>query len=183
VLAVTVAMILGCSGGGATPPSNTDVSKALVAMGAGAAACSENNVPAWNGSGPYTGSMTVSGLNGGSVSVTYSSNTYPTTNPWSITGTLTFSNWYDNATGYTINGTISISASSTVALGDTTNYPQTLSVHMTWNLTLSGGPISTLTGNISESARQTSQGVYSPAPYVSGTVTANNYQFNLNSML
>ena len=178
-LAIFVAMTcttLGCNnGGGAAGPSKSDVKTAYSAMMSGFGYAPAAYFATYSGTGPYTSPYS----NGGSIVATYTSSTNPSSGPWSVTGTITFTNWVDTMSGYTINGTISLSESINAIEG---TYPETITETMTSNLTPTGGPISTLDCNISETITYTTSSNIN-ITINSGTVTANGYQYSLISIL
>jgi hypothetical protein len=174
VVALTLA-VLGCTGAGGTPPSSADAARALGAMGTavGAAPAGES---ANYGTGNTCNEILV-GANG-TIQVSYTKVGDFTTGPASMTGTMTFIDLHDPMTGYTFNGTVGISEATTNAL---TSYPLTLTIGMTCNLTLTGGPVSTLSCNISESVTF-SDSVTPPTFMISGTLTANGYTFDVTKL-
>lgn len=178
VLALVVVAMLavtGCTGAGGTPPSSADAARALAAMGAAVATAPAGESATYTGD-TYTG--TVSGAFGGTILVSYSRIGDFATGAASMTGTLTFTNLYEPATGYTFNGTVGISEATDRRLD---SFPLTLTIGMTCNLTLTGGPISTLSCNISETMTF-SDAVTLSAFTASGTLTANGSTFDITRL-
>lgn len=180
IVSVTVFFILGCSSGSGAP-SNEDVKTAYMAMGSGLSVAPIDTVTSYSGTGPYTYSASLPNPSGGSAVVSYSSATNPTAGACTITGTVTLTNWRDTASGYTLSGTVTVSLVSDVALNDTIHFPQTQTVTMSCNLALAGGPVSTLSCNITMSTTE-----YAGPPYfafsASGTITANGYVFDITKL-
>ena len=155
-------LISGCpAGSNANPPSTADTTKAFTAMTTAQTTATSSSSMSSGGSG----SATFSNPSGtGSVLVTFSTTGTPPTRPYTVTGTLVFTNWYDASSGYTINGTLAVTISmGTVQITDT----------VTGNLTFSGGAISTLTCNITETTNPVS---------VTGTITVNGFSYDVTKL-
>jgi hypothetical protein len=180
-VAIVTLAVLGCSTG-SSAPSKAEVGEAFEAMGSAMSSASYDTGPGtYVGPGPYIFTHNFVNPSGGSASVSFTSNTDPyAAGPCSISGSVTFSSWVEPTTGYTISGTLSCSITSTDGLAGGT-YPQTLSTTFSCNLTLSGGAISTLSCNISESVT-----LYNVAPWyaftIDGTVTANGHVFDMGEL-
>jgi len=174
---VATLLTLGCSGagGGATTPSTGDVRTAFSAMGSalGTAPKAESVAVA---NGVYA--TTVYDGRGGSMGVSYSTTGDPKAGPVSILGTLTLSNLRDPSSGCVFNGTITINETTGGAVN---TYPLMISVGLACNLSVTGGSVSTLACNITESIAQPSA-ASSPAVTVSGTITADGYTFDVTKL-
>jgi hypothetical protein len=159
-------LVLGCSGNSA--PSTTDVYKAflggLSAQSSVQSQPSSNYTTASYGSGTFTGTATNPA--GGTAVVSFTAPApAPGVFPWTTSGTITFTNWLDLITGYTVNGTLTIV--------DTLSSATNSSLTLTGNLSLTGGTIDTLKFNV---VLTSTGGV----PTMSGTITANGYQFTVH---
>ncbi len=169
VIAVMAVVVLACSSPNDAPPA-TDVSKAFSAAFMAEQSAPPANEQTYTG-GEYTN--TISQLGGGSVTFLYSTTGNPATEACTIDGALTFANWVDAFYGYTINGTFDFS----MTVG-APGVPRSISMTMTFNLALTGGTISTLTGSITLSTTDAPGAM----PVLAGSVTANGHQFDLNEL-
>ena len=176
LVAVATLAVMGCTGAGGTPPSSADAARAFAAMGSAVGAAPTGDEATYSGN-TYT--QTVFGASGGTILVSYSSFGDFNTGAASMTGTLTFTNLYEPATGYTFNGTVGITEATDRALN---SFPLTITLGMTCNLTLTGGPISTLSCNISESMTFFPDRYTLTAFTASGTLTANGYTFDMTRL-
>ena len=177
LVVVATLAVMGCTGAGGTPPSSADAAKAFAAMGSAVGAAPQPDSVTYSGN-TYT--QTVSGAHGGTILVSYSSFGDFNTGAASMTGTLTFTNLYEPVTGYTFNGTVGISEATDRAL---TSFPLTITFGMTCNLTLTGGPISTLSCNFAESMTFYPDKYTLSALTISGTLTANGSTFDITKLL
>jgi hypothetical protein len=173
IVGVAAIVLIGCSPAG-SGPGTSEVAKAMVTMTSattpGGAAKMDSATYTGNS---YTYSNTVGG---GSVAVGYTliSGT-PGAGPWSASGTITYVNWYDSLTGYTINGTVNVTGSVSG-----TTYPMTVGATMNASLTLSGGKVSSIACNISETV-VLSDAVTMKSYTASGTVTADGFNYQYTS--
>ncbi len=174
-LAASAAFALaGCSTG-MSIPSKADASKALQAMTA-----AQDRTPPMSSQGTYGSGTTFFGVvpnpgGGGSAVVSYSASN-PSSRSFTADGMLTFTNWYDPGTGYTINGTLTVMESVTGA----GSLPETISATVSGDLTLSGGPVSTLSCDMTETLAISS--LVSVSDSLSGTVTENGTTFDVSQL-
>jgi hypothetical protein len=153
IVFMAVSVILGCNQPTDNGPSAAEVKTANAAISNGTQSATRITAATYQetepGIGPYTFTQTISQPAGGKLDVAYSSDNNPYLGGFTLTATFGFTNWHDSATGYTINGTATAVLESNRALNDTKTHPLIQTQTMTGTLSLSGGPISSLTANYS----------------------------------
>ncbi len=102
---------------------------------------------------------------------------------FTLTATFSFTSWHDSATGYTINGTATAVLESNIALNDTKTHPRIQTQTMTGTLSLSGGPISSLTANYSIHSVDDPDDLEGSGVFFSGTITADGHSFDVSSLI
>ena len=177
-LVVTAALVVfGCSA--SSGPSKDEVAIAFQAMDSPMTTASFDT-GVYAGNPPtYADSLTNPSGAGGTVSFSFTSSADPTAGPYTITGTVTITNWKDLDTGYTINGTLTTTITDSRAMHDIANYPQTQTVTISWDFALSGGTISTLSGDIEITTYEVSFASF-PDITMTGSMTANGHRFDMS---
>ncbi len=183
LVAIAVLAILGCGSPSITAPSVSDAKNARDAalQVVNAAQSNVSSLP-FNASGPSTFTSSIlDSTKAGSLFATSKFSANPLQGPYTDEVSVTLANWHDQTSGYIFVGTVSATFVSSVAVHDVTTFPQTISDSIDANLTLYGGNISTLRCNYSETVS-----VFLVAPFssdvITGTVTANGYSFDVNTL-
>jgi hypothetical protein len=176
VTAATVFLTIGCGPAGGNAPATADVKAAFGSMNSPMYVVPHAESLSWSSATSFSNTIT---SGGGSVTYQISSPTDPTAGSYTITETVTVTNWKDPTTGYTINGVVNMVSSCSFPLGWTT-FPFTITATVKGTLSLSGGPISTLGMDVA--VAMTMNGLSSSTQSQSGTITANGYVFDISKL-
>jgi hypothetical protein len=179
---MVVFVILGCNLTTDNGPSVSDVKTVMKAISSGV-----RSAPSFDtvlNTEPYEYSKPdVPGPGGGFLAVTYSSTAKPSSDPFVLTGTFSFTDWHDSASGYTINGTVTDVLTSNVSTTDETTNPQKLNEKMTGSLSLSGGVISFFSADYSIDSTVDLVDLENSGMVFAGTITVDGHVFQVSSLI